>query len=128
MPPHFLCILFQSYIATVHTAAFWNITIQWTSHDDLTKFQESPDQIRQNLVSVKSQSAVMSFCPLTVFLFGIIILKRLFGDKCSNQSGGQTHGWILLKKRIYYNTFYSICCRLSPFHREWLALTKIIMI
>ena len=33
-----------------------------------------------------------------------------------------------LEKKIYYSTFYSIFYRLSPFYREWLALTKIIMI
>ena len=48
--------------------------------------------------------------------------KFLQSSKPSNWSRAQTHGWILLKKRIYCNTFYSIC------YSEWLALTKIIMI
>ena len=25
------------YIVSMHTASFWNIIIQWTSHDDLTE-------------------------------------------------------------------------------------------
>jgi len=48
--------------------------------------------------------------------------------KSSSWCGGQTHGWILLKKPLYYISFYSTFCRLSPFHREWLPITKIIMI
>ena len=48
--------------------------------------------------------------------------------KPSNQSGGQTHGWILLKKEFYYISFYSICCSLSPFHREWLLFSRIYMV
>ena len=46
--------------------------------------------------------------------------------KSSNQSGGQTHGWILLKKEFYYISFYSICCSLSPFHCEWPELSTIL--
>ena len=61
-------------------------------------------------------------------LLRALSLEGVSNPKSSNHSGGQTHGWILLKKRVYSNTFCSICCRLSPFHREWLASTKIIMI
>ena len=44
----------------------------------------------------------------------------------SGASGGQTHGWILLKKKFYCISFYSILCRLSPFHREWPQLATIL--
>ena len=33
-----------------------------------------------------------------------------------------------LEKKIYYIKIYSIFCRASPFHREWLALIDILMI
>ena len=46
--------------------------------------------------------------------------------KPSNWSGGQTNGWILLKQKLYYVSFYSIFCRLSPFHREWPQLATIL--
>jgi hypothetical protein len=46
--------------------------------------------------------------------------------KPSNSSGGQTHGWILLKQKLYYISFYSIFCSLSPFHREWPHLATIL--
>ena len=31
----------------------------------------------------------------------------------------------LLEKKIYYISFYSSFCNLSPFHHEWLALIQI---
>ena len=46
----------------------------------------------------------------------------------SGASGGQTHGWIPLKKKFYCISFYSTSRRLSSFHREWLTLAKILMI
>ena len=46
----------------------------------------------------------------------------------SNQSGSQIHVWILLKKKFYCIRIYSIFCRASPFHREWLALINILTI
>ena len=46
--------------------------------------------------------------------------------KPSDWCGGQTHGYILLKKNLYYISFYFIFCRLSPFHREWPQLATIL--
>ena len=47
--------------------------------------------------------------------------------KPSNQSGGQTHGWIPFKKN-YYISLISIFCKSSCFHREWLSLIRIYVI
>ena len=46
----------------------------------------------------------------------------------SNQCRSQIHAWILLKKNFYCINIYSIFCRASPFHREWLPLINILMI
>ena len=58
----------------------------------------------------------------------LLLLNFVNINNSSNQSGGQTHGWILFKKKLYYISFYSIFCRFSCFHRERFAFTKIITI
>ena len=52
-------------IAHGHTTSFWNITIHWTSHDDLTE--------------KNSES--------------FVTCQIMFSSKSSNQSEGQEHGW-----------------------------------
>ena len=88
----------------MHTKSFWNISFQWTSHDDLTEkyadtfhFKET-FLVQKNSLNDKSSKLVFAIWQKTVSV-----------EFCqsSNWSGGQTHEWILLKK-IYYNTFYSI--------------------
>ena len=51
-----------------HTASFWNIIIQRTSHDYLTEklVLAKPPQMEAAFF-VKSQSAVLHFCHLTSF-------------------------------------------------------------
>ena len=107
-----------------HTASFWNNTIQWTSHDDLTEISA---ESRMSRFFVKSQSAVMNFCHLTSFSFWY---QNVLAQTFKHIYLEVLNAWMdpHEKKNIYYNTFYSIYCRLSPFHCEWLALTKIIMI
>jgi hypothetical protein len=66
-----------------------------------------------------------AFCDLTEKL---LVSNRHWTTKSSNHSGSQIHGRIFFKKRLYYISFYSSFCNLSPFHREWLALIQILMI
>ena len=106
----------------VHTASFWNITIQWTSHHDFTEKNLCLSILKSIEKFVKSECEESYSDDLTEFFLRLILLKK----SASNQSGGQTHGWILLKKRFYYNNFELICCRLSPFHREQPGLATIL--
>ena len=75
----------------IHTASFWNINIQWTSHDDLTEklVLVKPPQMEAGFF-VKSQSVALTFS-IWRFFWTEIWHKPL------NWSGGQTHGWILMK-------------------------------
>jgi hypothetical protein len=51
-------------VSTVHTKSFWNIIIQWTSHDDLTEKSAGPNcaltKYDGSSFFVKSQSAVLN--------------------------------------------------------------------
>ena len=80
-------------VIPAHTASFRNIIIQWTSLDDLTDFFLNFTETAREMTKIKTalcdlkKTASVEFCqPL-------------------NQSGGQTHGWILLKINLYYISF-----------------------
>ena len=75
-----------------HTKAFWNITVHWTSHYDLTE---------------KNSVDICHF-------------PEMIRPKPCNLSGGQTHGWILPIFAVFSNQIDSILCRQSCFHRVWL--------
>ena len=62
--PHFIFSL-------MHTESFWNFIIQWTSHDYLTEklVLAKPPQMEAAFF-VKSQSVVLTFFHLTIFLDG----------------------------------------------------------
>ena len=115
-----------------HTASFWNIIIQLTSHDDLTEklvsLVSSAKLGNWKKKVVKWQKFKTALCDLTEKLFLLNFVSLKFWTEISNQSGSQIHAWILLKKKFYYISFYSSFCRASPFHREWLALINILMI
>ena len=103
-----------------HTASFWDITIQWISHDDLT---EKSAEFRQNW----TEAVFSSNCKVQIWIFfASIIPQSVFWSKSSNWSRGQTHDLILLKFFFYYISFYSIFSRLSLFHREWPQLATIL--
>ena len=114
----------------VHTASIWNITIQRTSHDDLT--EKSAENFwawqywKQLKKFVKSEGDESYSNDLTEFAFARTFIWGSFNKTSSNQSGSQIHAWILLKKRFYYIRICSIFCRASPFHREWPQLVTIL--
>ena len=103
--------------------SFWNIIIQWISHDDLT---EKFFSLVSKAKLVKWQKSKTALCDLTKKLLPSNFDMTKTWQKSSNQSGDQTHGWILLKKIFYYIRIYSIFCRLSPFHCEWPQLVTIL--
>ena len=109
----------------MHTASFWNITIQWTSYDDFTDFLLCLSFLNSNWKNLWNQSA-KKVTQMIWQNFSLLALRNV--SKSSNQSGSQIHAWILLKKKIYYISFHSSFCRTSPFHREWLALINNLMI
>ena len=77
---------------------------------------------------VKWQKFKSALCNLTQKLLLLNFVSMQFLTEISNQSGSQIHAWIVLKKTFYYIRIYSILCRASPFHREWLLLINILMI
>ena len=109
----------------VNLFSFWNIIIQWISHDDLTeKFVSLVSKAKL----VKWQKSKTALCDLTEKLLPSNFETTKTLQKSSNQSGDQIHARILLKKTLYYIRIYSIFCRLSPFHCEWLVLIQMLMI
>ena len=81
----------------MHTASFWNIIIQRTSHDDLTEKLVSLVSLAK---LVKWQKYKTALCDLTEKL-----LPGLRWTEISNQSGSQIHAWILLKKESIVSEF-----------------------
>ena len=85
----------------MHTASFWNITIQWTSHDDLTEKKSESFCVCQfwKLLKkfVKSECEESYKNDLTEIFWVRFFQKQMFFPKSSNWSGGQTHGWIFMK-------------------------------
>ena len=77
---------------------------------------------------VKWQKFKSALCNLTQKLLLLNFVSMQFWTEISNQSGSQIHAWILLKKKLYFIRIYSIFCRASPFHHEWLPLINILMI
>ena len=104
-----------------HTASFWNITIQLTSHDDLT---EKLVSLVSSAKLVKWQNVKLHF---VIWQKNCLCLTSL--DDQIFKSFWKSNPWMnLLEKNFYYISFYSSFCRASPFHREWLALINILMI
>ena len=100
----------------VHTAAFWNITIQWTSHDDLTKKNQFFSLYRKNLSNHQKLKLHFAIWQKTT----ASVESRHHSNLQINVEAKRMDG--LSWKKDLNNTFYSICCRLSPFHREWFWL------
>ena len=100
----------------VHTASFWNIIIQWTSHDDLTEKLVSLVSLAK---FIKWQKCKTALCDLTK--------NRLVSNLCLTSLDNQIfkslwkpNPWMnLLEKTILLYHFLFIFCRLSPFHREY---------
>ena len=68
----------------IHTASFWDITIQWTSHDDLT----------EKLPILKAiKKILLQWFDRIYFACAFFFEEEMLSD----QSGGQTHGLILFK-------------------------------
>ena len=106
-----------------HTTSFWNITIQWTSHDDLIEkicmkfcipwfWKKSWKQGQKNLLIWFDRIS-----------FARAVFKRMKTFKLIWRPNARTNS---LEKRILYISFNSICCSLSPFHREWPQLSTIL--
>jgi hypothetical protein len=53
----------------LHTASFWNIIIQWTSHNDLTEKSVSLVSYDDGKKNVKWQKLKTALCDLTKKLF-----------------------------------------------------------
>ena len=74
---------------TMHTASFWNIIIQWTSHYSLTEKFLSLVSVAK---LVKWQIFKTALCDLTEKLLPSNFVRTTIWHKSSNQSGGQIHG------------------------------------
>ena len=77
----------------MHTASFWNITIQWTSYDDFTDFLLCLSFLNSNWKNLWNQSA-KKVTQMIWQNFSVLALKM--SPKPSNQSGSQIHAWIWL--------------------------------
>ena len=112
----------------LHTAPFWNIIIQWTSHDDLTEKSAFISQYSDPKEKTCQMTEIQNFTlRLTEKLLLLNFVSMQFLTEISNQSGSQIHSWILLKKNLLcQNLFYFF--RASPFHSEWLPLINILRI
>ena len=99
-----------------HTESFWNITIQWTSHDDLTEKICREFSIHRFWKKSWNQSAKN----ITKTIWQNFFLSSLKNVSKTFISIWRPNAWVdpLEKNNLSY-TFYWICCRLSPFHREW---------
>ena len=90
--------------SSFHTTSFWNIIIQWTSHDDLTeKFAETfslHSMVIEKKKLVKWQKFKTALCDLTKKLLPSNFFSTQFWTEILHKSGCQIHGWILLKKSI----------------------------
>ena len=91
-------------VRPLHTTFVWNIIIQWTSHDDLT---EKNSCFISLVKLVKWQKFKTAICDLTEKLLVSNFVRMKIWLKSSNQSGSQTHGWILLNFFffLYYINF-----------------------
>ena len=71
-------------VVTLHTASFWNITIQWTSHDDLTEKLVSLVFLAHIMMTkklVKRQKFKTALCDLTKKLLPSILSGVRFGRR-----------------------------------------------
>ena len=112
-----------------HTASFWNIIIQLTSHDltkKLVSLVSSTKLGNWKKKPVKWQKFKTALCNLKENLFLLNFFSLPFWTEILNHSGSQIHGWTSLKKKFYCISFYSSFCRASPFHREWPQLVTIL--
>ena len=113
-----------SYVL-VHTASFWNITIQWTSHDDFTEFFLCLSILNSNWKNSWNQS-VKKVTQMIWQNFSVLALKNV--SKTFKSIWKPNPCMDPLEKKFYYISFHSSFCRTSPFHREWLVLINILMI
>ena len=104
----------------LHTASFWNINIQRTSHDDLT---EKIFSLVSSAKLVKWQNVKLHF---VIWQKNCLCLTSL--DDQIFKSFWKPNPWmnLLEKKKFYYISFHSIFCRLSCFHHEWPQLATIL--
>ena len=109
-----------------HTVSFWNIIIQWTSHDDLTEknffLSKPPIKWWWWKKSLNGKNLKLHFVIWQKKVLPPNFVNRFVWHKSSNQSGGQIYGWIFLNISVY-----SIFWRLSCFHCEWPQLATILM-
>ena len=94
----------------------WNITIQLTSHDDLTEKSANGYHRKQKRFAAQffSWNRRVSKYILTSFSFS----EQIYLYDCSNQSGWHMYGWI----------FFSIFCKISWFNHVLLVLFVIMAI
>ena len=115
-----------SLVGQFHTASFWNINIQWTSHDDLTEksaktffsfYRDCSDPKTREMTKI--QNCTLQFDKKTV---SVNFRQRACLDWDLGQifkSIWKSNAWMdPLEFFFYYISFYSIFCRLSCFHRE----------
>ena len=102
----------------MHTASFWNIIIQLTSHDDLTEKLVSLvssaklgnwkkkvvkwQKFKTALCDLTEKTVSVEFCQLAVLDWDFISIWK--PNPCMDP----------LEKKIYYISIYSIFCRTSP--------------
>ena len=114
-----------------HTASFWNIIIQLTSHDDLTekfvslvssaklgnwKKKLSNDRNSNCTLWFDRKTVSVEFCQLAVLDWDFISIWK--PNPCMDP----------LETKIYCIRIYSILWWASPFYYEWPALIDILMI
>ena len=111
------------FINLFHTASFWNITIQWTSHDDFTDFFLCLSILNSNWKNSWNQS-VKKVTQMIWQNFSVLALKNV--SKTFKSIWKPNPCMDPLEKKFYYISFHSSFCRTSPFHREWPQLVTIL--
>ena len=103
-------------LAQVHSASFWNITIPWTSHDDLTEILQNSTK---SVFFVKSLIAFINFCHLTSFSFWYHHFTETSGTNLQiNLEAKRMDGSSWKKKSILYFSIYLL--QLKSFS-PWMA-------
>ena len=111
--------------------SFWNISIQWTSHDDLT--EKSAENFFSPILKkfVKSECQEGCLNDLTYFCLCMGFLKKRFKKNVSKifKLIWRTNAWMdTFKKKNYYFSLISTLCRIGCFCRKWLTSIRICMI
>ena len=107
----------------LHTASFWNITIQWTFHDDFTEIFLCLSILKSNWKNSWNQS-VKKVTQMIWQNFSVLALKNV--SKTFKSIWKPNPCMDPLEKKFYYIRIYSIFCWASPFHCEWPQLVTVL--